>query len=145
MACSEMCLSMLLTMGVSMLVFFTLFSSLRSYGNTKLYDSYARLDNAYTQTVASESYTSATEEEKTNILTGAFSSPIVRGDVFVKTKTAVGFNSCAFADLTKPPEEKDKSNGSNSSAGEDDDAGVETTVFPLLVKPGIGVGATLFI
>ncbi|MBO5955140.1 MAG: membrane protein insertase YidC [Clostridia bacterium] len=70
-----MCVSMLLTMGVSMLVFFTLFSSLRSYGNNKLYDSYARLDNAYTKTIASESYINAsTDEEKANILNVAIES-----------------------------------------------------------------------
>ena len=64
-----MCLSMLLTMGVSMLVFFTLFSSLRSYGEQKLYDSYAQLDKTYVQTVASDEYASLNEEEKENVLT----------------------------------------------------------------------------
>jgi len=39
-----MCLSMLLTLGVSLLVFFTLFSSLRKIGDQKLYDSYRQLD-----------------------------------------------------------------------------------------------------
>ena len=39
-----MCLSMLLTMGVSLLVFFTLFASLRGFGTEKLYNSYAQLD-----------------------------------------------------------------------------------------------------
>lgn len=46
-----MCFSMLMTMGLSMVVFITLFSSLRSYGTNKLYDSYAQLDKAYVQTV----------------------------------------------------------------------------------------------
>ena len=39
-----MCLSMLLTMGLSLVVFFTLFASLRSFGEVKLYDSYNQLD-----------------------------------------------------------------------------------------------------
>ena len=63
-----MCLSMLLTMGLSMVVFFTLFSSLRSYGDKKLYDSYYQLDTAYVQTMESENYQNATDEEKPNIL-----------------------------------------------------------------------------
>lgn len=64
-----MCFSMLITMGLSMIIFFTLFSSLRSYGNIKLYDSYSRLDNAYVQTIASDNYINAsTDEEKSNIL-----------------------------------------------------------------------------
>ena len=63
-----MCLSMLLTMGLSMVVFFTLFSSLRTYGEKKLYDSYAELDKTYIATVASEEYVNASEEEKENIL-----------------------------------------------------------------------------
>ena len=46
-----MCFSMLITLGLSMVVFLTLFSSLRSYGNQKLYDSYAQLDSVYTETV----------------------------------------------------------------------------------------------
>ena len=40
-----MCLNMLLTMGVSLLVFFTLFSSLRKYGADKAYTSFNQLDN----------------------------------------------------------------------------------------------------
>lgn len=64
-----MCLSMLLTMGVSLIVFFTLFSSLRSYGSMKLYDSYDQLDKAYVQTIESEEYINATDDEKANILT----------------------------------------------------------------------------
>ena len=47
-----MCLSMLLTMGLSMVVFFTLFSSLRSYGTQKLYSTYSELDKAYIDTIA---------------------------------------------------------------------------------------------
>lgn len=63
-----MCFSMLITMGVSMLVFFTLFSSLRSFGNDKLYESYKSLDKAYVQTVESEAYQSLTDVEKANTL-----------------------------------------------------------------------------
>lgn len=60
-----MCLSMLLTMGVSMIVFFTLFSSLRSYGNQKLYDSYAQLDKTYVEVFGeNKSFDTLTEEEK---------------------------------------------------------------------------------
>lgn len=64
-----MCLPLLLTFGVTMIVFFTLFSSLRSYGNDKLYSSYKALDKAYVQTVQSEEYINAsTDEEKEQIL-----------------------------------------------------------------------------
>ena len=63
-----MCLSLLLTMGVTMLVFFTLFASLRTYGKDKLYETYNELDVKY---VAAATYVeeNATEfssdEEKT--------------------------------------------------------------------------------
>ncbi len=60
-----MCLSMLLTMGVSMLVFFTLFSSLRSFGTQKLYDSYAQLDKTYVEVVGeNKAFADLTGEEK---------------------------------------------------------------------------------
>ncbi len=62
-----MCLSMLLTMGVSMVVFFTLFSSLRSYGTGKLYDSYAQLDNAYVQTVGDVAPDSLLDSQKNEL------------------------------------------------------------------------------
>ncbi len=42
-----MCLSMLLTLTITMVVFFTLFASIRSYGDKKLYSSYTELDKAY--------------------------------------------------------------------------------------------------
>lgn len=63
-----MCLSMLLTMGLSMVVFFTLFSSLRSFGDKKLVESYNRIDNAYIQTVNSDEYATLSSEEKENVL-----------------------------------------------------------------------------
>ena len=70
-----MCLPLLLTFGVSILVFFTLFSSLRSYGNNKLNSSYRVLDNAYVQAQASEEYlNSTTVEEKTQVLEVAVES-----------------------------------------------------------------------
>ena len=60
-----MCFSMLITMGVSMLIFFTLFSSLRSYGNQKLYDSYAQLDKTYVEVFdESRTFESLTDQEK---------------------------------------------------------------------------------
>jgi len=65
-----MCLSMLLTMGLSMVVFFTLFSSLRSFGDKKLVESYNRLDSAYVQTIETigkSDLDSMTEEEKNTL------------------------------------------------------------------------------
>ena len=61
-----MCLSMLLTMGVSLLVFFTLFSSLRSYGTEKLYTDYQKLDNVYVSAEAEAIENGMSEEEKAN-------------------------------------------------------------------------------
>lgn len=63
-----MCFSMLITMGLSMVVFFTLFSSLRSYGEQKLYESYNALDKTYVATVASDEYINAQDDEKENVL-----------------------------------------------------------------------------
>ena len=65
-----MCLSMLLTLGLSMLVFFTLFSSLRSYGTDKLYNSYSQLENVcvgYVEDAGKNSFADLTDDEK-NIL-----------------------------------------------------------------------------
>lgn len=63
-----MCFSMLITMGLSMVVFFTLFSSLRSYGTQKLYSSYHDLDKAYVETVTSDEYATLSDEEKATTL-----------------------------------------------------------------------------
>ena len=63
-----MCFSMLITMGLSMIVFFTLFSSLRSYGTEKLYNSYEALDTAYVQTVSTDEYATLSTEEQENVL-----------------------------------------------------------------------------
>ena len=54
-----MCLPMLLSLVVTFVVFFSLFASLRSYGNEKLYSSFASVDQAYIQ---AESADGATEE-----------------------------------------------------------------------------------
>lgn len=62
-----MCLSLLLTTGVTMLVFFTLFGSLRTYGKEKLYETYHELDSSYVQatTYTNEHATEfSTDEEK---------------------------------------------------------------------------------
>ena len=65
-----MCLSMLITMGLSMVVFFSLYGALRSYGTDKLYSSYKEIETAYIQTVDSDEYKNlATDEEKENLLT----------------------------------------------------------------------------
>ena len=64
-----MCLSMLLTMGLSMVVFFTLFSSLRSYGSTKLYDSYAQLDKTIVANVGENVLIEDLTSEQKNVLT----------------------------------------------------------------------------
>ena len=51
-----MCLTMLVTMGVSLLVFFTLFSSLRKFGTEKLYSSYTQLDEVVVEAVGEKSW-----------------------------------------------------------------------------------------
>ncbi|MBQ9796000.1 MAG: membrane protein insertase YidC [Clostridia bacterium] len=63
-----MCLSMLITMGLSMVIFFTLYSSLRSYGTDKLHSSYQKLDKVYAQTIESEEYLKLSDEEKATTL-----------------------------------------------------------------------------
>lgn len=44
-----MCFSLLITMVISLVIVFTLYSSLRSYGNDKLYTTYQDLESAYIQ------------------------------------------------------------------------------------------------
>ncbi len=44
-----MCLTMILTLGLTMGVFFTLYGSIRSFGTDKLYSSYQQLDLTYVQ------------------------------------------------------------------------------------------------
>ena len=58
-----MCLTMLLTMGISLLVFFTLFSSLRKFGNEKLYSTYTQLDNVVVSAVGQQSFEDVDKEE----------------------------------------------------------------------------------
>ena len=65
------CVIMLVTMVVSMVVFFTLYSSIRSFGRDKLYESYTELDDSYTSAYvlgveqAELSYNNLPEEDKT--------------------------------------------------------------------------------
>ena len=58
-----MCLSMLLTLGLSLVVFFTLFSSLRKVGNVKLAESYRSLDNVAIDASAGKEFSTLTEDE----------------------------------------------------------------------------------
>lgn len=62
-----MCLSMLLTMGLSMVVFFTLYSSLRTFGDKKLVESYNRIENVCMQTLDDKDINTLTDEEE-NVL-----------------------------------------------------------------------------
>ena len=62
-----MCLSLLLTLGISLLVFFTLFSSLRKVGDTKLYDSYKVLDNVCVEQLAERDLSTLSDVEKNEI------------------------------------------------------------------------------
>ena len=50
-----MCLSMLLPLIFSLVIFFTLFGSLRSYGNEKLYTTYQQMDSAVVQELGERS------------------------------------------------------------------------------------------
>lgn len=45
------CLPMLISLVLTLVIFFTLFSSIRAWGNEKLYSSYAELDNTYVSAV----------------------------------------------------------------------------------------------
>ena len=58
-----MCLTMLITLGITLVVFFTLFSSIRDYGEKNLYASYQELDVAY-ETAQAEVDTTLTEQEQ---------------------------------------------------------------------------------
>ncbi len=62
-----MCLSMLLTLGLSMVVFFTLFSSLRSYGTQKLYDSYSELEKSYIEVMGERKIEDLNSDELTTL------------------------------------------------------------------------------
>ena len=62
-----MCLSMLLTMGLSLVIFFTLFSSLRKVGNAKLADSYRQLDKVCITALDGRELSTLNEEELNEI------------------------------------------------------------------------------
>lgn len=62
-----MCLSMLLTLGVSMVVFFTLFSSLRAFGDEKLYNNYKELDTVCVTALNGKQVDELTDEELTTV------------------------------------------------------------------------------
>ncbi len=59
-----MCLTMLLTMGLSMVVFFTLFSSLRSLGDTKLKQSFNKMNTACETYMDGKTFETLTEDEE---------------------------------------------------------------------------------
>ena len=58
-----MCASLLITLLVSMIVLFSLYGSLRAYGNDKLYSTYKELDQVCETTLAGRDYNALTEEE----------------------------------------------------------------------------------
>ena len=58
-----MCITMLVTMAISLIVLFTLYSSIRSYGNEKLYTTYQELDKAYIE--AETEYATLTDTDLT--------------------------------------------------------------------------------
>ena len=64
------CLVMLVTMIISMVVFFTLYSSIRKFGSEKLYESYKELDDSYTISYqqASEEYNTLPSEQQVKTL-----------------------------------------------------------------------------
>ncbi len=57
------CLTMLLSLVVTWVVFFTLYSAIRSYGNEKLYTTYSELDECYVQ--AANEYNGLTDPTMT--------------------------------------------------------------------------------
>lgn len=68
-----MCFSLLITMIISVVVFFTLYGSLRSFGNDKLYSSYRELEQAYetafeaVRPSETSKFADLTDQEKANI------------------------------------------------------------------------------
>lgn len=59
-----MCLPMLLTMVLSLVIVFSLYGSVRKFGNEKLYDSYRQLDKTYVEVSAGKSVEDLTDDEK---------------------------------------------------------------------------------
>ncbi len=83
------CIIMLVTMVVSMVVFFTLYGSIRSYGNEKMYESYKELDTAYEQTYnrAAEDYELLPEDEKEAISLTDYAKNKAKEAVIEENKT----------------------------------------------------------
>lgn len=69
MSIGGMCLPMLLTMGITLVVFFTLFGSLREYGSTKLTESYGALRSEYNTVLNDRDFATLTDDEKGEIAT----------------------------------------------------------------------------
>ena len=59
-----MCLPMLLTMVLSLVIVFTLYGSVRKFGNEKLYDGYRQLDKTYIEVSAGKDVSDLTDDEK---------------------------------------------------------------------------------
>ena len=70
-----MCFSMFITLGISLLVFGTLYGSLRGFGEDKMFESYAKLDNAYI---------TATAEAADQSLTGDAAIQYVEDEIIVE-------------------------------------------------------------
>jgi len=58
-----MCFTMLITLGLSLLIFGTLYGSLRSFGDDKMYESYSKLDSTYVSAVADANTQSLTGDD----------------------------------------------------------------------------------
>lgn len=59
-----MCLPMLLTMVLSLMIVFTLYGSVRKFGNEKLYDGYRQLDKTYIEVSGGKAVEDLTADEK---------------------------------------------------------------------------------
>lgn len=59
-----MCLPMLLTMVLSLVIVFTLYGSVRKFGNEKLYDGYRQLDKTYIEVSGGKAVEDLTADEK---------------------------------------------------------------------------------
>ncbi len=75
------CLPMLISLIVTLLVFFTLFSSIRSWGNEKLYSSYNEIDTAYVTATAdaveTDEYLALTTDEERQAYINEYVTEIV--------------------------------------------------------------------
>lgn len=70
-----MCFSMFITLGISLLVFGTLYGSLREFGEDKMFESYGKLDNTYI---------TATAEAVDQSLTGDAAIQYVEDEIIVE-------------------------------------------------------------